>query len=124
MTNSRVGAVFHMGITHERINYPIPSGLVLEVDGAWTNAKDASVGGEMKAKLGVVTHTALGVLFRPRAGNKGNRSIPEIEELVGPSRLVGDQDFFDKPSIPWLVSPRASSSFLSQWTILYRLSRM
>lgn len=54
MIRSRVGPIFHVGLTHETIDNPVSPGLVLRVGGVRTDTKDASVGGETEATIGVV----------------------------------------------------------------------
>nr|XP_027186273.1 uncharacterized protein LOC113784330 isoform X1 [Cicer arietinum] len=51
--SKRVGEVFLVELTHERINCHVPSGLVLGANGAWEDAKDALVRGETKATMGL-----------------------------------------------------------------------
>lgn len=44
-----------MGLSHERIDYLVPSRLVLGANGAWAKVEEASARGETEATIGMVT---------------------------------------------------------------------
>ncbi|XP_004507225.1 uncharacterized protein [Cicer arietinum] len=110
-TSRRVGEVSHVEVTHERIDYPVPSRLVLGVNGAWKAVEDASVRGETEATVGMATPIvrAGDVVLGPENGEKDKEPMLAEEDIIGLFRLVGDQSFVDESSVPQLVPPRVES---------------
>nr|XP_027192730.1 uncharacterized protein LOC113787768 [Cicer arietinum] len=80
-TSRKAGAVFFVELTREKIDYPVPSGLVLGMSGAWEDAKDSSVRVEAEAVVGA-EDTVVG----PGTGRKDKGLMPMEREIVGPSR--------------------------------------
>nr|XP_012571297.2 uncharacterized protein LOC105852157 [Cicer arietinum] len=80
-TSRKVGAVFLVKLTREKINFRVPSELVLGMSGAWEDAKNSSVRVETEANVGAEdTMVELGT------GEKDKGPMPVEREIVGPSR--------------------------------------